>query len=105
MVLQRNALRTYALAYLRNDEASAQRRTIERYVTLHGIKVLRWYEDKHTQYKQQKHMLEALTRSIDPIDYVLVHDAFALGKTQSRVRSVSRHCMLCGAQVIYTSRA
>ena len=102
MVTERRVLRTTALAYTFHLAPSpklnyeTQRQSIERWAAISKTRLEAWFEDKTVARTQ----LRALLRSIDEIDYVLVHSVAQLLEP----RRFQKQCEARGARVVYTSR-
>jgi hypothetical protein len=102
MVTERRVLRTRALAYTFQLPATpklayeTQRQSIERWAAIAKTRLEAWFEDTN----QQRAQLRALLRSLDEIDYVLVHSVDQLSDS----RRFQKQCGARGARVVYTSR-
>lgn len=102
MVTERRVFRTTALAYtfhLSTDPKlvyETQRQSIERWAAISKTRLEAWFEDT----SQRRAQLRALLRSIDEIDYVLVHSVDQLLDP----RRFQKQCEARGARVVYTSR-
>jgi hypothetical protein len=103
VVSERYVLRTYAFAYLyKPDEMPLQQKSIERWISLHSVKLEGWFVDKTARRARLNAMLESLVTFHQPIDYVLVYSPAQL-PTHS-VRSFQKQCEAARARVVYTSR-
>lgn len=106
MVTERYQLRTSGYAYMQakqGEPIDAQQRSIERYISVHKVKILGWYTDRTTRRKALRILLDDLTRGSD-VDYVLVYEPTCFGRSRTVSLQVEAQIRAYGAQVIYTSR-
>lgn len=101
MVSERYVLRTYAYAYM-SKPTEIQQRSIERWVSVHAVKLEAWFVDQARQRKRLSALLEALVTHHQPVDYVLVYSPEQL--PQVSLRTFAKQCEAAGARVVYTSR-
>lgn len=93
MVQKRTQLRTFAYAYMSKRGDSDEKKSIERWVSVHATKVEGWFVGK----SQLDDLICALMTE-RPVDYVLIHEAGGIS------RAIVKQIETAGAKVIYTSR-
>lgn len=100
MTQYRKRLATQAVVYLFGEDTAHQRKLAERWIILHDVKVLDWYEDR-IRRRNLHRLLERLDSSNFEIDYVLTESRKSFGKQAMEIQT---RCEAYGARVIYTSR-